>query len=120
MTPSEFAFMAFGLVLGVASGAGLIVVLRGRPPVRPEVRVTVAPNSVARRRASTLADIDASSGPSGPARGGPGDRRWLDRDMPAEGDPPKEVQNRPGVPSDRQPSFLRRERRQFSRDRDRA
>lgn len=84
MTASEFAFMALGLVLGVATGAALVVVLRSRPPAKREVRVTVAPNSVARRRATTLADVAASADPDGPARGGPGDRRWVDRDMAPE------------------------------------
>ena len=86
MTASEIAFMALGLLLGVATGAALIEVLRSRPPSRREVRITVTPNSVARRRAATLAEIAPSDEPNGPARGGPGDRRWLDRDMPAEDD----------------------------------
>ena len=55
MTASEFAFLALGLVLGAASGAALVEVLRSRPPARREVRVTVAPNSIP-RRASTLTD----------------------------------------------------------------
>ncbi len=84
MTGSEFAFLTFGLLLGVAAGAALIEVLRARPPSKREVRVTVAPNSIARRRATTLADFDASAPTAGPARGGPGDRRWVDRDMPEE------------------------------------
>ena len=56
MTASEFAFLALGLVLGVASGAALIEVLRARPPVAREVRVTVAPNAIHARLAATLAD----------------------------------------------------------------
>jgi hypothetical protein len=78
VTASEFAFLALGLVLGVASGAALVEVLRSRPPSRREIRVTVAPNSIP-RRASTLADADPTD--SGPARGGPADRRWVDRDI---------------------------------------
>ena len=85
MTANEFAFLALGLVLGVAIGAALIEVMRARPPAKREVRVTVAPNSIARRRASTLADVDAYAEPSGPARGGPADRRWVDRE-PGEED----------------------------------
>ena len=81
MTAGEFAFLALGLVLGVATGAALIEVMRARPPAKREVRVTVAPNSIARRRASTLADVDAYAEPSGPARGGPADRRWVDREL---------------------------------------
>ncbi len=83
MTGSEFAFLAFGLLLGVAAGAALIEVLRARPPSKREVRVTVAPNSIARRRAATLADVDAYAPPAGPARGGPGDRRVEDHPEPA-------------------------------------
>ena len=84
MTGSEFAFLTLGLLLGVAAGAALVEVLRARPPSKREVRVTVAPNSIARRRATTLAEIDASAPTAGPARGGPGDTRWVDRDMPEE------------------------------------
>lgn len=84
MTAGEFAFLALGLVLGVATGAALIEVMRSRPPAKREVRVTVAPNSIARRRATTLADVDAYAEPSGPARGGPADRRWVDRDPDEE------------------------------------
>ena len=93
MTGSEFAFLAFGLLLGVAAGAALIEVMRARPPSKREVRVTVAPNSIARRRATTLADIDAYAPGAGPARGGPADRRELDREMPDEdlADLPDEV-----------------------------
>ncbi len=72
MTASEFAFLALGLVLGVASGAALIEVLRSRPPASREVRVTVSPNAIHSRMAATLAEG------SGPARGGPGDRRTTD------------------------------------------
>jgi hypothetical protein len=78
VTASEFAFLALGLVLGVAAGAALVEVVRARAPGRNEVRVTVAPNSIPARRSATLADpgpADAS-----PARGGPADRRWVDRD----------------------------------------
>jgi len=84
VTASEFAFLALGLVLGAACGAALVEVLRSRPPSRREVRVTVAPNSIP-RRASTLAESDTTE--PGPARGGPADRRWADRDMPPSDDP---------------------------------
>lgn len=75
VTVSEFVFLAIGLALGVASGAALIVIVRARPPARREVRLTVAPDAIPRRRATTLAD-DAfvAVGPE-PARGGPADRR---------------------------------------------
>lgn len=80
MTASEFAFLALGLVLGVASGAAIIVTLHSRPPAPREVRVTVAPNSVPRRRPSTLAEDAFATMPQEPARGGPADRRTVDRD----------------------------------------
>ena len=34
MTASEFAFLAMGLILGVAAGAALVEILRARPPHR--------------------------------------------------------------------------------------
>ena len=78
MSVSEFSFLAFGLLLGVVSGAALVEVLRARPPAAREVRVTVAHDAIPRRRGSTLAD-DAFSQPSPqPARGGPADRRTDD------------------------------------------
>ncbi|HET9347148.1 MAG TPA: hypothetical protein VFO05_15765 [Candidatus Limnocylindrales bacterium] len=95
MTASEFAFLALGLLLGVASGAALIEVLRSRPPSRREIRVTVAPNSIP-RRAATLTEAELSG--RGPARGGPADRRWVDRDMPPA-DEPLGPASGPAVPS---------------------
>jgi len=76
VTASEFAFLALGLILGVATGAALVEVLRARPSSAREIRVTVAPNSIHARRAATLADDAFSEASSGPAAGGPGDRRW--------------------------------------------
>lgn len=75
MTASEFAFLALGLVLGIAGGAALIEVLRARPPVARQVRLTVAPNAIQPRLSSTLADSLPPGEADGPARGGPGDRR---------------------------------------------
>lgn len=89
VTASEFGFLALGLVLGAATGAALVKVLRARAPGRHEVRVTVAPNSIPARRATTLSDSPAADEPAGPARGGPADRRWVDRPLdgsPIEGD----------------------------------
>jgi len=86
LTASEFAFLALGLVLGVASGAALIEVLRARPPSAREVRVTVAPNAIHSRMAATLADPHGVGDAVGPARGGPGDRRWRD-EIVATGEP---------------------------------
>lgn len=75
MTGSEFAFLAMGLILGVAAGAAVIVVLRSRPPATREVRITVAPDAVPRRRAATLANDAFTDSPVvvDPARGGPAD-----------------------------------------------
>jgi len=84
VTASEFAFLALGLLLGAACGAALVEVLRSRPPSRREIRVTVAPNSIP-RRATTLAEPETAD--RGPARGGPADRRGMDRDMPPADDP---------------------------------
>jgi hypothetical protein len=84
MTASEFAFLALGLVLGVASGSAIVVVLGSRPPARV-VRLTVGHDAVP-RRAATLSS-DAFTAHNEPARGGPADRRRLDRDAPAN-DPP--------------------------------
>jgi hypothetical protein len=86
MTASEFAFLALGLVLGVASGSAIVVVLGSRPPVR-EVRLTVGHDAVP-RRAATLSS-DAFTAHNEPARGGPADRRRLDRDAPPNDPPPR-------------------------------
>ena len=84
MTASEFAILALGLLLGVATGAALVEVLRSRPPKRREIRVTVAPNSIP-RRPTTLTETELTS--QGPARGGPADRRWVDRELPPADEP---------------------------------
>jgi len=86
LTASELAFLALGLVLGVASGAALIEVLRARPPVAREIRVTVAPNAIKSRMSATLADPRGVGEAVGPAEGGPGDRRWRD-EIVATGEP---------------------------------
>ncbi len=71
MTASEVAFLALGLVLGIASGAALIEVIRARPPVAREVRLTVAPNAIPSRIAATLSDSTNPAGGTEPAVGGP-------------------------------------------------
>ena len=75
MTASEFAFLALGLVLGVASGAALSIVIRARPQAPREVRVTVATDAVPRRPPATLSGLipPATRTVIGAARGGPGD-----------------------------------------------
>ena len=82
MTAGEFAFLALGLVLGVASGAALIEVFRARPPAARQVRVTVSPNAIHARMSSTLADPSSAGDAAGPAARGPGDRRWRDEPGP--------------------------------------
>ena len=86
MTPTEIAFLALGVVLGVAGGAAVVVVFRSHASPH-EVKVTVARDAVP-RRASTLS-IDAFHSPAEVARGGPADRRSHDRDFPATNDPPR-------------------------------
>jgi hypothetical protein len=78
VTASEFAFLAFGLVLGVATGAAIIEVLRARPPAPREVRLTVTPDSVPRRRSATLAESPSTGLGGDPARGGPADPSMFD------------------------------------------
>ena len=91
MTASEFAFLAMGLVLGVAAGAALIEVVRARPPLAREVRVTMTADAIPRRRAATLAnDAFAEARASAePARGGPADRRDRHPDDPGTGPMPR-------------------------------
>ncbi len=67
MSASEFAFLALGLVLGVATGAALIEVLRAHPPAPRLVRVTVGPDSVPRRVPATLARDPFAPPPPKPA-----------------------------------------------------
>src|SRR5688572_19160341 len=74
-----------GLVLGVASGAALVETLRARPAAPREVRVTVSPDAIPRRRAATLADDAFVGAPAEPARGGPADRRGGGLEMPSSG-----------------------------------
>ena len=95
MTASEFAFLALGLVLGVASGSAIVVVLGSRPPAR-EIRLTVGHDAVP-RRAATLSS-DAFTAHNEPARGGPADRRRLDRDAPPNDPPPRVALGGSGIP----------------------
>ena len=81
MTASEFSFLALGLVLGVVSGAAIVELVRARPRVAPEVKVTVTHDAIP-RRVSTLADDAFTGARPEPARGGPADRRWTDAVMP--------------------------------------
>lgn len=90
MTAGEFSFLAVGLLLGVASGAAFVIVARSHAPGAREIRLTMTPDSVPRRRATTLSTDTFATAPAEPARGGPADRRWQDRlpaDPPAVPDP---------------------------------
>jgi hypothetical protein len=72
VSAAEFAFLAAGLLVGAAGGA----VVRGRLLARsrrPQVRITIEPGAVPRRRASTLAVNPFDAGLDRPAAGGPGD-----------------------------------------------
>jgi len=81
VTASEFAFLALGLVLGVATGAALSMVIRARPPAPREIRVTVEPESIPRRPPATLSGLVAPGDPATPsARGGPADPAILHAD----------------------------------------
>jgi hypothetical protein len=76
VTGSEIAFLAIGLILGITAGAALIATLRSRSAPARDVRITVAPDAVPRRRASTLANDAFTDSPVSvePARFGPADR----------------------------------------------
>ena len=75
MPPSEIAILGFGLGFGGAVGITVSAVLRGRFGTRREVRITVAPNAVTPRRASTLAYAEmANDGGAGPST--LGDEAW--------------------------------------------
>ncbi|HEX7950593.1 MAG TPA: hypothetical protein VF494_09610 [Candidatus Limnocylindrales bacterium] len=78
VTQSEIAFLALGLLLGLATGAALVMGLRSRPPTH-DIRVTVTRDAIP-RRATTLSAGVARGPLFGPAPGGPGDRRSVDRD----------------------------------------
>ena len=82
VTASEFSFLALGLILGVLSGAALVEILRARPPLPREVRLTVAHDAIP-RRSSTLADDGFTAPRPEPARGGPADRRVAAIAVPA-------------------------------------
>lgn len=85
MTAGELVFLVLGLGLGIVSGAAIVEVMRTRPPVPRQVRVTVQADAVPRRRPSTLAiDAFTMSG-SETARGGPADRRIGEVPVPAGG-----------------------------------
>jgi hypothetical protein len=97
VTASELAILALGLILGAASGAALVVTLGSRP-TRRDVRVTVTRDAVP-RRSETLSQDAFLAGAAGPAPGGPGDRRGVDRDTQPGPAPAREAPAwRPAVP----------------------
>jgi hypothetical protein len=55
VSPSEIAFLAFGLVLGTAIGAAVVQASGSRLAPRREVRLTITPNAIPARRSHTLA-----------------------------------------------------------------
>lgn len=73
MSANEFAFLALGLLLGLAVGAAVVEVVRSRPSSPHQVRVTVTADSLPRRVPSTLSGLVAGSadaaanGPADPA-----------------------------------------------------
>jgi hypothetical protein len=73
VSASEFAFLVLGLILGIPTGIAVLVVLRARPSTPRQVRVTVAPDSVPRRRSATLADDPFIEREATAATGGPAD-----------------------------------------------
>ena len=77
MSPSEIAFLALGIVFGAAIGAAIVEAVRSRPAPRPEVRVTIAPNSLIPRRSATLAGAAAGAG-FRRRPGSPEDDAWFD------------------------------------------
>ena len=99
MTASEFTFLALGLVLGIASGAALVEVLRARPPVPRQVRVFVEADAIPRRRRSTLSHDPFLLAGAETARGGPADRRVAEVPMPDRAvDRRTSVRSGPGIP----------------------
>ncbi len=84
MTGSELAFLAIGLILGVAAGAALIAILRSLLSPSRGVRLTVVPDAVPRRRAATLANDAFTESPTAaqPAYRGPADRRGYAQEAP--------------------------------------
>lgn len=92
----EFGFLAIGLLLGLATGAALVEVLRARPPAPREVRLTMTPDSVPRRRGATLSQDPFTAAPVGDLRG-PADHGTAD-------DEPGAADHRTAVRPDRLPS----------------
>ena len=80
---SQIASFAFGLVVGILAGAILLAVFRSRPRQPREIRVTITPNDLPHRRASTLASDDPQASLIPAGRGGPADPATLGTTIPA-------------------------------------
>jgi hypothetical protein len=98
VTASELAFLALGLLLGVAAGAALLMVV-GSGTGRRDVRVTVTREAIP-SRSKTLSQDTFMATSAGPAPGGPGDRRASDRAAAAgldgrEGTGPRQAESLP-------------------------
>jgi hypothetical protein len=74
---SEIATLAFVLLVGIVAGAVFLSMLHSRPRPAREIRLTVTPNDLPRRRASTLAVDHALTGGQLAGRGGPADPEIL-------------------------------------------
>jgi len=79
---SEIAALAFSLAVGIVAGAVFLSMLRSRPRPAREIRLTVTPNDLPRRRASTLAVDHTQSGAELAGRGGPADPAILGTPLP--------------------------------------
>lgn len=80
---SQIASLALGLLIGVAAGALLQSVFRSRPRPAREIRLTVTPNDLPGRRASTLAVDQARTSAIPAGQGGPADPLTLGTTRPA-------------------------------------
>jgi hypothetical protein len=87
LTGQEVGFLLLGMLVGSGIGATIAIVVRRRTEPKREVRVTVSPNAIPRRRAATLSH-DGDADPSRPARGGPADP-WPE--LAADALPPLQV-----------------------------
>ena len=74
---SQLTSFAVGLLVGLVAGAVLVSVFRSRPRAPREIRVTITPNDLPQRRASTLAMDDAQASAIPVERGRPMDAASL-------------------------------------------
>ena len=74
---SQLASFAVGLLVGLVAGVVLLSVFRSRPRPPREIRLTITPNDLPQRRASTLAMDDAQASAIPVERGRPMDAASL-------------------------------------------